>query len=84
MSFAEKQRSTGKTVSASTQKNIQPQSNTPDTGDYVYYKVKNGDSVWEIARKFPGVSDQDILRLNNLSSGDRIHPGQQIKIKPKS
>ena len=84
MSFAEKQRSIGKAVSTSAQANIQPQSNTPDNGDYVYYKVKYGDSVWEIARKFPGVSDQDILRLNNLSSGDRIHPGQQIKIKPKS
>ena len=84
MSFAEKQRSIGKAVSASPQVNIQPQSKILDTGDYVYYKVKNGDSVWEIARKFPGVSDQDILRLNNLSSGDRIHPGQQIKIKPKS
>ncbi len=84
MSFAEKQRSIGKAVSASTQTNIQPQSNTPDTGEYVYYKVKYGDSIWEIAKKFPGVSDQDILRLNNLSNGDRIHPGQQIKIKPKA
>ena len=76
MSFAEKQRSIGKAVSASAQTNIQPQSNTPDTGEYVYYKVKYGDSIWEIAKKFPGVSDQDILRLNNLSNGDRIHPGQ--------
>lgn len=84
MSFTEKQRSIGKTVSASVRANIQPQSNTPHTGNYVYYKVKNGDSVWEIAKKFPGVSDQDILRLNNLSNGDRIHPGQQIKIKPKA
>ncbi|MDX2442432.1 MAG: transglycosylase SLT domain-containing protein [Bacteroidales bacterium] len=85
MSFAEKQRSIGKNISASAQTTTSKSTKTTSNqdGNYVYYKVRNGDSVWEIAKKFPGVSDSDILKLNKLSSRDRIHPGQQIKIKPR-
>ena len=36
-------------------------------GKYVYYTVRSGDSLWSIARRFPGVSNQDIMRLNNMS-----------------
>ncbi len=53
-------------------------------GDYVYHTVGNGESVWSIAREFPGVSDSDILRLNNISDVRKIKPGQRLKIKPKS
>lgn len=81
MSFAEKQSSIGKNISASAQKSKPV--NTSKDATYVYYKVRNGDSVWEIAQKFPGVTDKDILRLNNLSSRDKIHPGQSIKIKTR-
>ncbi len=83
MSFSEKQRSIGKPAAVSGTEVKSSSAKSRDNGNYVYYRVKNGDSVWEIARKFPGVSDSDILRLNNLSGGDMIHPGQTIKIKPK-
>ena len=84
MSFAEKQSSIGKTVSAapsppSTSASIV----APEDSKYIYYRVKNGDTVWDIARKYPGVTDQEILRLNNLSGAEKIHPGQKIKIKLK-
>lgn len=52
-------------------------------GKYVYYTVRSGDSLWSIARRFPGVSNQDIMRLNNIS-GNTIKPGQKLKIQPKS
>ncbi len=79
MSFAEKQAMIGKPVTVQ-----QPaQTVTSDHGDYVMYTVKNGDNLWEIAKKFPGVSYTDLMQLNNLSDADRIKPGQQIKIKPK-
>ncbi|MGQ1890105.1 transglycosylase SLT domain-containing protein [Thermophagus sp. OGC60D27] len=53
-------------------------------GDYIYYTVGHGDSVWSIAKKYPGVTDTDILRLNNIKNARSIKPGQKLKIKPKS
>jgi len=44
-----------------------------------YYKVKNGDSLWAIARKFR-VSAREIKQWNNLKS-NLIHPGKQLVVK---
>jgi membrane-bound lytic murein transglycosylase D len=53
------------------------------TGEYIMYTVKYGDSLWDIAKKFPGVTDNDIMQLNNIKNVSMIKPGQQLKIKPK-
>jgi membrane-bound lytic murein transglycosylase D len=82
MTFSEKQRSIGKSVPV--QAKVQTDNSIPDDQDYVYYKVRYGDSIWEIARKFPGVTQTEILQLNQMSSSDKIHPGQRLKIKRKS
>lgn len=82
MTFSEKQRSIGKSVPV--QAKVQADNSIPDDQDYVYYKVRYGDSIWEIARKFPGVTQTEILQLNQMSSSDKIHPGQRLKIKRKS
>jgi membrane-bound lytic murein transglycosylase D len=80
MSFAEKQKMIGKTVTADS---------TPEKvilvedSDYLYYTVKQGDTLWDIARKYSGVTDTDIMRLNNISNPGKIKPGQRLKIKPK-
>ncbi len=50
-------------------------------GEFIYYTVRTGDTLWDIAKKFPGVSDTDISRWNNLSNSNRIKPGQKIRIK---
>ncbi|MBE9468003.1 MAG: transglycosylase SLT domain-containing protein [Bacteroidetes bacterium] len=79
MTYAQKQASVGKKVT------ISPKS-TPkikNTGNYVYYTVKYGDNLWDIAKKYPGVSNTDIIRLNNIENARKISPGQQIKIKSK-
>lgn len=44
------------------------------------YIVKNGDSLWLIARKFPGVSVKDIKRANGLNN-TTIQPGMHLTIK---
>lgn len=43
------------------------------------YTVKNGDSLYLIAKRYPGVSSDDIKAANGLKS-DSIRPGQKLKI----
>lgn len=60
-------------------------SSTPSSsgsGDYTTYTVKSGDSFYNIAKNYPGVSAQDIMNFNGLSSS-KIKPGMKIKIPKK-
>ena len=45
------------------------------------YIVKSGDSLWLIAKKYPGVSAQEIMELNGIDENLKI--GQLLKIKKK-
>ncbi len=56
-------------------------SNDLQSDEFIYYKVKSGDTLWEIANQYPGVSDKDLIKWNNLSSNGKVVPGQKIKIK---
>ncbi|MFO7791301.1 MAG: LysM peptidoglycan-binding domain-containing protein, partial [Bacteroidales bacterium] len=78
MSFAEKQAREGEIVSKNSQK--QTQKEKLKHGTYILYTVKPGDNPWQIAKKHPGISDQDILRWNNINPQD-LKPGQKLKIK---
>ncbi len=44
-----------------------------------HYIVRQGDSLWSISRKFPGVSVQEIQKWNDIS-GSRLKPGMKLKI----
>jgi membrane-bound lytic murein transglycosylase D len=44
------------------------------------YYVKRGDSLYSIAKKYPGVSIADIKKWNDIS-GEVIKPGMMLKIK---
>ncbi|MEQ8359980.1 MAG: LysM peptidoglycan-binding domain-containing protein [Cytophagales bacterium] len=57
-------------------KTIQPKSPIP--ADKVYL-VKYGDTLWDISRKFEGLSIEKIKKLNNLSS-NTIKPGMKLRI----
>ena len=57
-------------------------SNTGQTTKYaITYTVKSGDSLYEIAKLYPGVSAKDIMNYNNIDS--KIHPGMKLKIPQK-
>ena len=43
------------------------------------YTVKNGDSLWSISQKFPGVSVDNLKRWNDIS-GNNLKPGTKLKI----
>lgn len=52
-------------------------------GEFVLYTVRKGESLWSIAKKYPGVSNKDIMRWNGISESQvkDIRPGQKLKIK---
>ena len=51
-------------------------------GEYLIYTVQSGDSFYSIAKNYPGVSANDIMNFNGLSSS-KIRPGMKIKIPKK-
>ncbi len=48
------------------------------SGNYTVYTVKSGDSLYSIAKLFPGVSANDIMSFNGITSS--IKPGMQLRI----
>jgi membrane-bound lytic murein transglycosylase D len=49
-----------------------------------YYEVKSGDTLWDIANKYDGVSVSQLKQLNGSMNVYRLKPGQKLKIKVKS
>lgn len=85
MSYAQKQATRGKTTSSVATKTKSTVKNTSShNGSYVYYTVRRGDNFWTIAKKFPGISNYDIMKINNISNAKSLKVGQKLKIKPKS
>ncbi len=88
MSFSEKQQFAGREIaSASTtasQAQAIPQGSAAGgSREYITYTVRQGDTLWEISRKYPGTTETEIARLNNITNASNIKPGQVIRIKPK-
>ena len=54
---------------------------TTVSGGYTVYTVRKGDTLYSIANKFPGVSLNDIMRINGLTRNSKIYTGQKLKIK---
>ena len=63
---------------ASTLTNNSNSSSSSDSGSQSYYKIKNGDTLGEIAEKFK-VSTSDLRRWNNLSN-NKIIAGKTLKV----
>jgi len=49
-------------------------------GKEIIYVVKEGDTLWGIARK-NNVTVEEIKTWNHLGGGDRIHPADQLKLR---
>ena len=48
---------------------------------YEYYTVRKGDNFWTIAKKYPGVSNHDIMKINGISAANSLKVGQKLKIR---
>lgn len=53
---------------------------TTTSGGYTIYTVKSGDNLWDIAKKFDGVTVEQIRKLNNLDKNAVLKIGQKLKI----
>lgn len=47
--------------------------------ELVSYQVRQGDTVWSIAKRF-GVSAKELISWNKLASNSQIRPGDQLKV----
>jgi membrane-bound lytic murein transglycosylase D len=59
-----------------------PQTHTASdklTVEYERYKVKPGDSFYSIAKRYPGCSQSDLMKLNNVTN-TKLIAGQYIKV----
>lgn len=99
MSYNQKQKLAGKKTSSSTSTSTASNTKTKSSSSlssgfsisnsvkssssYVYYKVKQGDNLWDISRKFENTSVEKIKNLNNLNGKYRLQAGQILKIKKK-
>jgi membrane-bound lytic murein transglycosylase D len=53
-------------------------------GEYSIYTVKSGDNLWLIAKKYPGISAQNIMSWNKISDARNIKVGMKLKIAKQS
>ena len=54
----------------------------PNTSnETLYYTVQPGDTLWSIAARHPGVSVDDLRRLNADLDRVGLHPGARIKVR---
>jgi len=54
--------------------------NSVKSGKYLYHVVKRGDTLWDIAKEYEGVTVDQIKRLNHIRNSHHLRPGQKIKI----
>ena len=58
-----------------------PGGSMPMRNEVIYYTVREGDQLWQIAERFD-LRAQTLLWTNSLASSEDIEPGQQLAILP--
>jgi len=68
------------TATASVSKKTATPKTSNSSGSFITYEIKQGESLWSVARKF-NIHVSDLLAWNNLKS-DKVRIGQKLKLKP--
>jgi membrane-bound lytic murein transglycosylase D len=55
--------------------------NSTPSSKVVYHTVRSGDTLWEIAQKYPGVTVKQIMNQNGLTEGQSLKVGMKLKIQ---
>jgi membrane-bound lytic murein transglycosylase D len=83
--YAEEQSASKQTDNIASTKSInstienKPSANS-EKGKVIYYTVKAGDTLWNISKRYDGVTVEDIMKWNNLTPKSSIKAGDKIKI----
>jgi membrane-bound lytic murein transglycosylase D len=65
---------------AATASAAKPAAKPVQDGTYIYHVVQPGDTLWDIAKRYPGVSVDDLKRLNGGAVQDGLKVGDRIKV----
>lgn len=49
--------------------------------EYIYHVVQPGDTLWDIAKRYPGVTVDDLRRMNTDLDNEGLKPGNKIKVR---
>ncbi len=72
-----------KTTNKQVQKNDPTGKEGMESTAYRYHVVQKGDTLWDIANKYDGVTVDQLRTLNSDLNVKRLNPGQKIKIGPQ-
>lgn len=61
--------------------NKTPEKNQREDGEFLYHTVRRGDTLWDIAKLYKGVSADNIKALNPGLNAKNLKLGAKIKIK---
>mgnify|MGYP002412146251 FL=1 len=51
-----------------------------DNTSYIVYKVGEGDTLWSISKRFQSASVEEIRKINNMESNERLTVGKTLRI----
>ncbi|MGI8893833.1 MAG: LysM peptidoglycan-binding domain-containing protein [Bacteroidia bacterium] len=66
----------------STNKSTEKSSET--RSDFIYYTIQPGDTLWNIAQRYDGVTVEELKQINKINNGKDLQPGTRIKVRVPS